>query len=108
VEFETTIPVFERAKTVHASDCAATVTGHLDNTSENDDFKIPSFQLFTSRHTIYLPLFFNWYVDNANIKLKFFIVIQKNPSHDEPERGPCTATDGNVSDEEKYGFTVTP
>jgi hypothetical protein len=27
VGFEPTIPVFERAKTVHASDCAATVIG---------------------------------------------------------------------------------
>jgi hypothetical protein len=27
VEFEPTIPVFERAKTVHALDCAATVIG---------------------------------------------------------------------------------
>jgi hypothetical protein len=29
VEFEPTIPVFERAKTVHALDCAATVIGSL-------------------------------------------------------------------------------
>jgi hypothetical protein len=28
VGFETTIPVFERPKTVHALDCAATVVGH--------------------------------------------------------------------------------
>jgi hypothetical protein len=29
VEFEPTIPAFERAKTVHALDGAATVIGHL-------------------------------------------------------------------------------
>jgi hypothetical protein len=32
VGFETTMPVFERAKTVHASDRAATVIGDLSNT----------------------------------------------------------------------------
>jgi hypothetical protein len=30
VGFEPTIPVFERAKTVHALDSAATVTGHTE------------------------------------------------------------------------------
>jgi hypothetical protein len=86
VGFETTIPVFEGAKEFHVLDRAATVIGHRDNTSVNYDFKfctqwaIRSFQLFTSWPTIHSPLFFNWYVDNANIKLKFFIVIQKSKS----------------------------
>jgi hypothetical protein len=33
VGYESTIPVFERAKTVHASDRAATVIGSIDNTN---------------------------------------------------------------------------
>jgi hypothetical protein len=33
VGFESTIPVFERAKTVHASDSAATVIGSFVNTT---------------------------------------------------------------------------
>jgi hypothetical protein len=34
VGFEPMIPVFERAKTVHALDCAATVIGIIYHTSE--------------------------------------------------------------------------
>jgi hypothetical protein len=40
VGFETTIPAFERAKTVHASDRSATVTGKMiitNSKSERDD-----------------------------------------------------------------------
>jgi formylmethanofuran dehydrogenase subunit E len=33
VGFEPTIPVFERAKTFHALDCAATAIGYQHNTS---------------------------------------------------------------------------
>jgi hypothetical protein len=59
---------------------------HLDKTSAKYDSEICTqrnirrFQLITGWPTIHLPLFFNWYADNANIKLKFFIVIQKSKS----------------------------
>jgi hypothetical protein len=44
VGFEPTIPVFERAKTVHALDCAATVNGALNyNHSVKSGFLPPRF-----------------------------------------------------------------
>jgi hypothetical protein len=43
VGFEPTIPVFERAKTVHASDRAATVMGSWDTTYCDISYDIPQF-----------------------------------------------------------------
>jgi hypothetical protein len=42
VGFESTIPMFDRAKTVHASDCAATAMGAPDETKTHTHTQIGS------------------------------------------------------------------
>jgi hypothetical protein len=42
VEFEPTVPASERAKTMHASDRSATVTGYLANKSTSPLFHYSS------------------------------------------------------------------
>jgi hypothetical protein len=54
VGFEPTIPASEQAKTVHALDHSATVTGHKDwTTQQTEDISIRR-----REHTVFIYLFF--------------------------------------------------
>jgi hypothetical protein len=57
VGFEPTIPVFERAKTVHASDRAVTVTGTHETALHNCLENIFINNLFPSGKTIFKSTF---------------------------------------------------
>jgi hypothetical protein len=62
VGFEPTIPVFERAKTVHAVDCAATVIGFQSSLVVTNNFAEESRSSDTDGTSACLKILLLWYV----------------------------------------------